>query len=156
MGLAIGLVLLGAALAQAPVPAPSIDSPGTAASPREVTLIMRDYAFNPTPLYLVPGETVRLAVFNAGLVEHELVLGDRQVQAAWAAADAQATPPGPFATSPPASVPPATGGLRVLLPSGGMTNVVYEVPAAPALELFCHLAGHAELGMIGQVELVKR
>ena len=79
---------------------------------------MRDYRFDPTPVVLVPGETVRLHVLNGGLVEHELTLGDEAVQAAWARADAAATPPAPFATPPPASVPPGTGGLRVLLGVG--------------------------------------
>ena len=79
---------------------------------------MRDYRFDPTPVVLVPGETVRLTILNGGLVEHELTLGDEDVQVAWAQADAAATPPAPFATPPPASVPPGTGGLRVLLGSG--------------------------------------
>src|SRR4051812_15374450 len=96
--LAISLVLLGAALAGAPAPtlAPSAQ-PGTAAAPRDVNVIMRDYHFDPTPLYVYAGETVRLNVFNGGMVEHELVLGDQSVQAAWSAEDALATPPSDFA-----------------------------------------------------------
>jgi len=153
--LVVSLVLLGAALAARPAAAPKV-TPGTAALPRDVNVILRDYHFDPTPLYLYPGETVRLNVFNAGLVEHELVLGDPQVQQAWDAADAQATPPAAFATAPPASVPPDVGGLRVLLASGQSTSVIYEVPEDPGLELICHLPGHEERGMVGKVIMLNR
>ena len=67
---------------------------------------MRDYSFEPTPVVLVPGETVRFTVFNAGLEVHDFVIGDAEVQQAWSIADAAATPPNLFATAPPASVPP--------------------------------------------------
>src|SRR5688572_18527330 len=86
LGAALGLALLGAALAAAPAPAPVIDRPGTVESPRPVNVIMREYRFDPTPLYLVPGETVQLNVFNGGMIEHELALGDAAFQAAWSAA----------------------------------------------------------------------
>lgn len=154
--LIVSLVLLGAALAgaPAPTPAPSLVA-GTDAQPRDVNVIMRDYHFDPTPLYLFPGETVRLTVFNAGMIDHELVLGDAAVQQAWAAADAAATPPAAFATSPPASVDPQVGGLHVVLPSGASTTVTYHVPADGQLELICHLPGHEEAGMVGQVVLVR-
>jgi uncharacterized cupredoxin-like copper-binding protein len=156
MGLAVGLVLLGADLAARPVASPPLGQPGTADSPREVTVILRDYRFDPTPLYLYRGETIRLTVVNAGMVEHELVLGDAAVQSAWAQADAAATPGAPFATAPPASVPAGTGGLRVVLPSGGSTSVLYRVPGAGEVLLLCNLPGHQERGMIGEVVLRSR
>ena len=154
--LALALVLLGARLAEQPARAPDLSSPGTSDRPRQVSVILRDYAFNPTPLYLVAGETVSLVVINAGLVEHELVLGDADVQAAWALADALATPPGLLATAPPASVPLGTAGLRVLLDPGEQASLRYEVPAAEQLQLFCHLPGHVEQGMVGEVVVVQR
>ena len=122
----------------------------------ESVAVLRDYRFDPSPLYLYAGETVRLNILNGGMVEHELVLGDATVQEAWARANAAATPPAPFATAPPASVPAGTGGTRVLLASGASTSVDYTVPTAPGLQLVCHLPGHAERGMIGQVTLVSR
>jgi uncharacterized cupredoxin-like copper-binding protein len=90
---------------------------------------------------------------NGGLVEHELTLGDEAVQTAWARADAAVTPPAPFATAPPASVPPGTGGLRVLLGSGERADLAYTVPSIGSLALVCHLPGHVERGMTGAVEL---
>src|SRR5438128_3861885 len=113
MAVAIGLVLYFASVNSQPVASPPIGSPGTAGAPRPVTVIMRDYRFDPTPLHLYVGETIALTVVNAGMVEHELVLGDAAVQNAWAQADAAATPPAPFATAPPASAPAGTGGVRV-------------------------------------------
>lgn len=153
LGLATGLVVLGASLAGAPAPTPDVSRPGTSDAPRPVNVIMRDYRFDPTPIYLVPGETVQLNVVNGGLVEHELVLGDAALQQAWSWANAAATPPGPFATAPPASVAPGLGGVRLVLSSGSATTVDYVVPATGSLELICHLPGHAERGMVGQVRL---
>ncbi len=153
LGLATALVVLGASLAGAPAPTPDVTRPGTADTPRPVNVIMRDYRFDPTPIYLVPGETVQLNVVNGGLVEHELVLGDAALQQAWFRANAAATPPGPFATAPPASVAPGLGGVRLLLSSGAATTVDYVVPVTGTLELICHLSGHAERGMVGQVRL---
>ena len=153
--IAVSLVLLGAALAGAPTPTPpASQQPGTDASPREVNVIMRDYHFDPTPLYLYPGETIRLNVFNGGMVEHELVLGDETVQAAWSNEDTSNTPPAPFATVPPASVDPSVGGLRILLGSGGSTSVIYHVPEGGTLQMMCHLPGHLEQGMAADVVLV--
>jgi len=150
---AVILVLIGAERSAAPAPSVSIARPGTAAQPRDVVVIMRDYLFDPTPLVLVPGETIRLTVFDAGLQPHELVLGDRDVQAAWAAAHAAATPPAPFATPPAASVPPGTAGLRVWVGSGNRATVDWTVPTETQLLLMCHLPGHIEQGMVGRVDL---
>jgi uncharacterized cupredoxin-like copper-binding protein len=126
--------------------------PGTADAPRDVAVIMRDYLFDPTPLRLVRGETVRFVLFNGGLEPHEFVLGDGSVQRAWASAHAAAAPPGPFATAPPASVPPGIDGVRVLLGSGAQTTLVWDVPDGGDLALMCHLPGHVEQGMVGRVE----
>jgi uncharacterized cupredoxin-like copper-binding protein len=151
--IATSLVLLGMQRPGEPPPDVSIARPGTAEAPRDVTVIMRDHRFDPTPVVLVPGETVRLTVLNGGLERHDLVIGDARVQAAWHAADAAATPPIMLATPPPASVPPGTGGLRVVLDSGQQAVVKYEVPTGQDLALMCHIPGHVELGMVGAVEL---
>ncbi|MEP7360753.1 MAG: hypothetical protein ABI744_04155 [Chloroflexota bacterium] len=155
MAIAIGIVLYLASANNQPVASPPIGSPGTAAAPRPVNLIMRDYHFDPTPLHLYAGETISLTVVNAGMVEHELVLGDSAAQNAWAQADAAATPPAPFATAPPASAPAGTGGLRLILPSGGTMTATYVVPDE-SLMLACNLPGHRERGMIGEVTLEVR
>lgn len=150
------LVILGAKLAGAPAPTPDLSRPGTPAEPRPVNVILRDYVFNPTPLYLVPGETVEFRLINGGLVRHELVLGDETVQRAWASANAAATPPGAFATAPPASVGPEVGGIEVSLAPGESRTVTYTVPVEEVLQLVCQLPGHVERGMVGSVILATR
>jgi uncharacterized cupredoxin-like copper-binding protein len=150
---AITLVLIGMQRSSEAPPDVEIARAGTASAPRDVTVIMRDYRFDPTPVVLVPGETVRFTIFNGGLVEHDFVIGDEAVQRAWHEADAAATPPSLLATAPPASVPPGTGGLRVVLDSGEQAVVDYRVPAGEQLALLCHIPGHIERGMVGAVEL---
>lgn len=151
--LATVLVLIGMQRPSEPPPEVEISRAGTAAQPRDVTVIMRDYRFDPTPVVLVPGETVRFTIFNAGLEAHDFVIGDEAVQRAWHVADAEATPPNLLATAPPASVPPDTGGLRVLLGSGQQAVVEYTVPIDEQLALLCHIPGHIERGMVGAVDL---
>jgi uncharacterized cupredoxin-like copper-binding protein len=155
LALAFSLVLLGAQLASAPAPPPDLSRPGTADAPRQVNVLMHDYSFSPRTVYLVAGETVRFQIVNAGLVEHEFVLGDDDVQRAWVMAHARATPPAAFATAPPASVEPqlAERGVRVLLGPGQGTSVIYRVPADSRLQLMCHLPGHLERGMVAAVDI---
>ena len=154
-GLALAgmLVYLGAKLAAVPAASPDLSRPGTAAQPRDVNVIMRDYVFNPTPLYLVAGETVTLRVINGGMLNHELVLGDQAVQLAWAQANAAASPAGPLSSPPRASVAPGTDGVEVLLGPGQSAALTYSVPVGQRLELVCHLPGHVERGMVGSVIL---
>ncbi len=114
---------------------------------------MRDYLFEPDPIVLHRGETVRFNVINAGLLAHEFVLGDAAVQAAWATAEAAATPPGFTATPPPVSLPPEAAGLRIFLESGESGTALYEVPVDGALALACQIPGHVAQGMVGAIEL---
>lgn len=155
VGFAIAIALVLFALRGFPAPQAAIDQAGSADTPRDVSVIMRDYLFQPEPLRLIPGERVRFTIFNGGLEAHEFVLGDDEVQRAWQAADAAATPPLPLTTAPPASVPPDTGGVRVLLASGGEGTATFDVPEVGELLLMCHIPGHVEAGMVGEVRLVE-
>lgn len=150
---AVSLVFIGMQRSAEPPPDIEINVAGTAEAPRDVTVIMRDYRFDPTPVVLVPGETVRFTIFNAGLEDHDFVIGDAAVQQAWSIADAAATPSHLLATAPPASVSPETGGLRVFLSSGQRASVDYGVPSDEQLALLCHIPGHIEKGMVGRVDL---
>ncbi len=153
---AVALVLLGARLSATPAAPPDLSRPGSPDHPRAVNVLLHDYSFNPRTLYLVAGETVRFQIINAGLVDHEFVLGDDEVQRAWAEANARATPPAAFATPPPASVAPEIGGVRVLLSPGQSSGLTYRVPSGAAMELMCHLPGHVERGMVGRVVVQSR
>ena len=137
-----------------PSPSSQDERAGTVDDPREINVIMRDYLFEPNPILLRRGETVRFNVINAGLLAHEFVLGDAAVQSAWATAEAAATPPGFTATPPPVSLPPDIGGLRIFLDSGASASAVYEVTEDGDLELACQIPGHVEQGMVGTITLV--
>ncbi|HLY15035.1 MAG TPA: hypothetical protein VKR24_11855 [Candidatus Limnocylindrales bacterium] len=129
-------------------------SPGTAATPRDVNIIAKDYSFEPGEIDLVPGETVLLHVINGGLDVHEVVIGDPQVQDAWEAAEAAAAnpPPGP---TPLVTVPAATAGLRIVVQSGQLMNVLWTVPANPGpLLVGCHIPGHWAKGMQASIRFV--
>jgi uncharacterized cupredoxin-like copper-binding protein len=142
------LLLLAACGADGPVATPPI-SPGTAASPRDVNIIARDYVFEPPAVDLVPGETVVLHVINGGLEVHEAILGDDTVQDAWEAAEAAVTgaPPGP---TPRVSVPPDVSGIRIVVQSGQRMDLEWTVPAdagRTAWVVGCHIPGHWAKGM---------
>ena len=112
---AVAIVVLLVAGCDAGVPAatPPI-TPGTSAVPRDVNIVARDYAYVPSTVDLVPGETVRLHVINGGLVIHEAILGDLGEQLAWEEAERPFAdpPPGP---TPVVPVPDGFDGLRVVV-----------------------------------------
>ncbi len=159
--------LLGALVLGCAVSSPGATPPivaGSSDAPREVNLITRDYSFVPDALDLVPGETIRLHVINAGLVVHEAVLGDMAVQDAWGSAEdaTLGAPPGP---TPVVTVPSGLEGLRVVVQSGERVDVTWTVPAdaaapgaasdagpataaaQPAWLVGCHIPGHWAKGM---------
>jgi uncharacterized cupredoxin-like copper-binding protein len=129
-------------------------SPGTAAQPRDVNIITKDYSFLPPEVDLVPGETVLLHVINGGLEVHEVVIGDTPVQDAWEAAEAAAAnpPPGP---TPLVTVPAATAGIRIVVESGQRVDLLWTVPANPGeLLIGCHIPGHWAKGMRATIRFV--
>ncbi len=156
----VALIVAGfvvAACAEEPVSTPAIE-PGTPAAPREVNLILRDYAFVPSTLDLVAGETILLRVINGGLIVHEAVFGDAATQAAWERAEAETigAPPGP---TPVVVVAPEVAGLRVVVESGKTTELRWTVPqsgpSAPGGFLIgCHIPGHFAKGMVAGVRWI--
>jgi len=156
---AVGVLALLAAGCDAGTPAvtPPI-TPGTGSAPREVNIVTRDYAYVPSVVDLVPGETVVLHVINGGLVVHEAIFGDMKTQLAWEAAEA------PFADSPPGPtpvvpVPPGFDALRIVVGSGERMDVTWTVPSYAAVAaggwfVGCHIPGHWAKGMVVPVRFV--
>jgi uncharacterized cupredoxin-like copper-binding protein len=137
-----------------PPPTPPIRA-GTAAAPREVNIVLKDWVFLPDPVDVIPGETVVLHVINGGLEVHEAVIGDQRVQDAWEAAEATTAgaPPGP---TPIVSVPPGVAGIRIVAVSGQRVDFVWVVPGADVagrLLLGCHIPGHWEKGMRAAIRI---
>ncbi len=158
LALAVSLAAIAACEQGAPGPTPPI-TPGTAAAPREVNVIAKEWTFVPAQVDLVPGETVILHVVNGGTEVHEAVFGDSRVQQAWEAVEAAAAgaPPGP---TPAVSVPPDVAGLRVVARSGERVDVTWTVPVeGPSADGFvvgCHIPGHFAAGMVVPVRWVGR
>jgi uncharacterized cupredoxin-like copper-binding protein len=152
------LVLVVAACGSgAPAMTPPI-TPGTSASPREVNIVARDYAYVPPIVDLVPGETVVLHVINGGLEIHEAILGDLDSQLAWETAEAATVgaPPGPTPFVPP---PAGFTGTRIVVGSGQRVDVTWTVPtdatqAAGGWFVGCHIPGHWAKGMVVPVRFV--
>jgi uncharacterized cupredoxin-like copper-binding protein len=150
------VALLIAGCTRAPAATPRI-TPGTGGAPREVNVIAKEWTYLPSPVDLVPGESVVLHLVNGGTEPHEWVFGDNRVQAAWAAAEAAVAgaPPGP---TPAISVAPDVAGLRVTARSGERVDVDWKVPAdGPSQDGFvlaCRIPGHFENGMTVPVRWV--
>ena len=136
----------------APTPPPT---PGTPEHPRELNLIASEYAFAPSTLDVVAGETVVIHVVNAGLDIHEAVIGGGPTQDAWERAEAAVAgaPPGP---TPLVSVSPDLSGIRVVVRSGQRVDVTWTVPAAvpSPFVVGCHIPGHWAKGMQVPIRIV--
>jgi uncharacterized cupredoxin-like copper-binding protein len=143
--------------AGAPAGTPPI-TPGTSDSPREINIVAHDYAFVPSVVDLVPGETVVLHVVNAGLETHEAIIADINDQLAWEAAEGATVghPPGP---TPFVSAPPGFRGVRAVVGSGQRVDVTWTVPPDAATVsggwfVGCHIPGHWQKGMVVAVRFV--
>jgi uncharacterized cupredoxin-like copper-binding protein len=141
--------------AGAPTPPPE---PGTSTAPRDLNLIMRDYAYVPPVVDLVPGETVRLHVINGGLVIHEAIFGNMDAQLDWEEAELVTVdaPPGPTPFVPD---PEGFDGVRVVAGSGERLEVTWTVPVDAASDptgwfVGCHIPGHWAKGMVVPVRFV--
>ena len=156
-GLSLVTVITAACETGVPGATPPI-TPGTGSSPRTVNIVARDYAYVPTTVDLVPGETVTLQVINGGLVIHEAIVSDLEDQMAWEAAEAAAAdpPPGPTPFVPP---PPGFEGTRIVVESGQRLDVTWTVPSDAASTpggwfVGCHIPGHWAKGMVVPVRFV--
>lgn len=158
MPLAAALLLgIGACTAGEPGTTPPI-APGGSGDPRDVNIVARDYAFVPSVVDLVPGETVTFHVINGGLDIHEAIIGDIDTQLAWEAAEGAfiGRPPGP---TPMVSVGPEFGGQRIVVASGQRLDVTWTVPedaasGGAAWFVGCHIPGHWQKGMVVPVRFV--
>jgi uncharacterized cupredoxin-like copper-binding protein len=153
----LGAAVLAGCGATGATPTPPV-TPGTSAAPRDLNVIMRDYAYVPPVVDLVPGETVRLNVINGGLVIHEAIFGDMDDQLAWEEAELVTVdaPPGP---TPFVPTPAGFNGVRVVAGSGELLDVTWTVPADAASDpsgwfVGCHIPGHWAKGMVVPVRFV--
>jgi len=157
-GLAVALLVVVGGCGEDGASATPPITPGSAASPRVVNIVGRDYSFSPPVVDLVPGETIAVRFVNGGLEVHEAVIGGLGVQDAWERAEAATIghPPGP---TPAVSVPPELAGLRLVAASGQRVDATWTVPIDAAEDargwyVGCHIPGHWANGMVVPVRFV--
>ena len=117
------------------------DPPSPAMGPGDVTVEMDiEYSlFTPTELRVVEGTRVRFVVVNGDPIAHELIVGPADVHARHAAGSEAEHP----------SIP---GEVSVGPELTAVTTFTFDEPGT--FEFACHLPGHYEHGMHGEVEVV--
>jgi uncharacterized cupredoxin-like copper-binding protein len=135
----VGLVVGGAGSALAAVRAgdsgPAALGPGTVT----VEIDVEHSLFSADRLRVVEGTRVRFVVVNGDPINHELIVGPPDVHARHAQGTETEHP----------SIP---GEVSVGAGTTGVTTFRFDEPGT--FEFACHLPGHYEFGMHGEVEVV--
>ena len=115
--------------------------PATALGPEPVTVVLDiDYsAFDPAALRVEVGTTVQFVVVNNDPINHELIVGPPEVHARHSDGTERRHRPKPGEVS----VPPLSRAVTT-----------YTFAEAGRVEFACHLPGHRDYGMRGQVEVI--
>ncbi|HET6949410.1 MAG TPA: plastocyanin/azurin family copper-binding protein, partial [Acidimicrobiales bacterium] len=132
-GAGYGVVAATAGDPAAPA-APAL-GPGTVT----VRLDVEHSLFAPVDLRVVAGTRVRFVVVNGDPIAHELIVGPPELHARHASGSEGEHPSVPGETSVPA------GGTAI-------TTQTFAEPGT--VEYACHLPGHYEYGMHGEIEVV--
>jgi uncharacterized cupredoxin-like copper-binding protein len=116
-------------------PAPPALGPGDVT----VAVDVEHSRFSPADLRVVEGTRVRFVVVNGDPINHELIVGPPSVHARHARGSEAEHPsiPGEVSVDP-----------------GGTAVTTYRFDEAGSVELACHLPGHYEFGMRGEVVVV--
>lgn len=115
--------------------------PAEALGPDAVTVVVdiEHSRFIPDRLRVVAGTEVRFVLTNGDPINHELIIGPPDVHAR-------------HANGTEASHPPRNGELSVGPDGQGVTRYVFH--DVGTVEMACHLPGHYEYGMHGEIEVV--
>lgn len=144
-GRAVPVALLAAVAAGAAtygLAAGSGDAAATPAlGPGEVTVEVdvEHSLFSPSSLRVVAGTRVRFVVVNGDPINHELIVGPPEIHER-------------HARGTEAEHPSIPGEVSVGPDATGVTTYRFDEPGT--VELACHLPGHYEHGMRGEVEVV--
>jgi uncharacterized cupredoxin-like copper-binding protein len=117
------------------------DPPPPAMGPGDVTveIDVEHSLFTPTELRVVEGTRVRFVVVNGDPIAHELIVGPPAVHAR-------------HATGTEAHHPSIPGEVSIGAGLSAVTTFTFDEPGT--FEFACHLPGHYEYGMHGEVEVV--
>jgi uncharacterized cupredoxin-like copper-binding protein len=108
--------------------------PGT----RTVEITVRHSRFDPAVIEARPGETIRFVIRNVDPIDHEFILGDREVQRRHE-----------DGTEPHHGAVPG----EVSVPAGTIRSTTYTFGSTTAVPFGCHLPGHWDYGMRGSVRV---
>ncbi len=106
-----------------------------APSARTVVITIHHSAFEPVELDVRPGETIRFVIRNTDPIDHEFIVGDREVQDV-------------HERGTEASHPPRPG--EVTVPAGQIVRTSFTFGEDDLL-FGCHIPGHWAYGMRGIV-----
>jgi uncharacterized cupredoxin-like copper-binding protein len=95
--------------------------------------------FSLEDLHVYEGTLVRFVVTNRDPINHELIIGDDNVHAR-------------HATGTEAFHPPVPGELSLGPDERGLTTYLFDEPGT--VTYACHLAGHVQYGMIGEITVM--
>ena len=101
-----------------------------------------EMSFDPPTIEVSPGEVVRFVVTNSGEVPHDFTIGDESMQAEHA--EAMGHKPGGM----PHDLPNA-----ISLQPGETKELTWRFGTTGMLEYGCHVPGHYEAGMRGQIRV---
>jgi uncharacterized cupredoxin-like copper-binding protein len=108
---------------------------------RTVTVVMQGSQFVPATIDIKRGETIRFLIINRDPIAHEFVLGDAAEQAAHE--KEMASMPGMSMTDP----------NGVTAAAGKTATLIWTFTQVGKLQYACHLPGHYENGMFGQLNI---
>ena len=110
--------------------------------PETVTVVVdiEHSQFLPSSVRVMEGTEVRFVLSNDDPINHELIIGPPEVHAR-------------HATGTEATHPPKTGEISLGPDKQGVTTYVFDEPGV--VEIACHLPGHYDFGMRGEVEVVE-
>jgi uncharacterized cupredoxin-like copper-binding protein len=116
--------------------------PVEALGPDPVTVVVdiEHSRFLPSYLRVEAGTEVRFVVSNGDPINHELIVGPPDVHAR-------------HRNGTEAYHPPKPGELSLGPDEQGVTTYVFNEPGT--VELACHLPGHYDFGMRGEIEVVE-
>ena len=117
-------------------PEPEALGPGTVT----VLVDIEHSRFLPSSLRVVAGTEVRFVVSNDDPISHELIMGPPDVHAR-------------HQNGTEAKHDPKPGEISLAPDEQGVTTYVFDEPGV--VEIACHLPGHYEYGMRGEIEVVE-
>lgn len=120
---------------------PDEPAPAAPLGPEPVTVVVdiEHSLFEPSYLRVEAGTEVRFVVANGDPINHELIIGPQSVHDR-------------HANGTEASHPTRPGEISIGPDGQGVTSYVFD--DVGTVEMACHLPGHYEFGMHGEIEVV--